>query len=76
MRGYLPDAQRGVHEVNLGWHPKAEDLLWTPENQEAKVSKMGGRNVRYKRGFKGARVREFKRLLAEKLPYCEVRYAF
>ncbi len=66
----------GLHEVNLGWHPKAEDLLWTPENQEAKVSKMGGRNVRYKRGFKGARVREFRRLLEERLPYCEVRYAF
>ena len=66
----------GLHEVNLGWHPKAEDLLWTPENQEGKTSKMGGKNVRYKRGFKGARVREFKALLGEKLPYCEVRYAF
>ena len=66
----------GLHEVNSRWHPKAEDLLWTPENQEAKVSKMGGKNVRYKRGYKGARVREFKRLLAERLPYCEVRYAF
>ena len=66
----------GLHEVNLGWHPKAEDLLWTPENQEGKVSKMGGRNVRYKRGYKGARVRELKRLLEERLPYCEVRYAF
>lgn len=65
-----------LHEVNLGWHPKAEELLWTPDNQEAKVSKMGGKNVRYKRGFKGERVREFKTLLKEKLPYCEVRYAF
>ena len=65
-----------LHEVNLGWHPKAEALLWTPDNQEAKVSKMGGKNVRYKRGFKGERVREFKTLLKEKLPYCDVRYAF
>lgn len=65
-----------LHEVNLGWHPKAEALLWTPENQESKVSKMGGDNVRYQRGFKGAQVAKLKTLLAQKLPYCRVRYAF
>ena len=65
-----------LHEVNLGWHPKAEALLWTPDTQEAKTSQMGGDNVRYKRGFKGAQVRALRELLATKLPYCEVRYAF
>ena len=65
-----------LHEVNLGWHPKAEELLWTPHNQETKVSQTGGNNVRYRRGFKGKKVAEFKTLLAERLPYCEVRYAF
>ena len=65
-----------LHEVNLGWHPKAEALLWTPDTQEAKTSQMGGDNVRYKRGFKGAQVQKFRALLAKKLPYCEVRYAF
>ena len=65
-----------LHEVNLGWHPRAEALLWTPETQEAKTSQMGGDNVRYRRGFKGAQVQKFRTLLAQKLPYCGVRYAF
>ena len=65
-----------MHEVNLGWHPRAEELLWTPEIQEVKRSQTGGFNVRYKRGFKGARVRELTDLMAERLPYCEARYAF
>lgn len=65
-----------LHEVNLKWHPKAEELLWTPENQESKQSQMGGENVRYKSGFKGRNVRAFRELLARHLPYCMVRYAF
>ena len=65
-----------LHEVNLGWHPKAEQLLWTPETQEAKVSQRGGHNVRYRTGFKGRMVRAFTDLLAERMPYCRVRYAF
>ena len=65
-----------LHEVNLGWHPKAEELLWTPHNQEAKTSQMGGDNVRYRSGFKGRQVRLLKDLMAEVVPYCTVRYAF
>ncbi|WP_233585097.1 hypothetical protein [Corallococcus sp. CA054B] len=66
----------GLHEVNLGWHPKAEELLWRPEIQETKVSQGGGVNVRYRTGFKGRHVAEFQALLAKHLPYCRVRYAF
>ena len=66
----------GLHEVNLGWHPRAEELLWTPETQEAKVSQRGGRNVRYRTGFKGRSVKTFTDLLADRMPYCRVRYAF
>ena len=65
-----------LHEVNLRWHPKAEDLLWTPEWQEAKVSQNGQANVRYRRDMKRQMVAVFRRLLAEELPYCRVRYAF
>jgi hypothetical protein len=65
-----------LHEVNLGWHPRAEELLWTPEIQEAKVSQRGGRNVRYRTGFKGRAVKAFTDLLASRMPYCRVRYAF
>ena len=65
-----------LHEVNLGWHPKAEDLLWTPGLQERKVSENGAANVRYARGKKSKMVKLFKAMLAEGLPYCTVRYAF
>jgi spore photoproduct lyase len=66
----------GLHDVNLGWHPKAEDLLWRPDIQEAKVSEGGGTNLRYRTGWKGRWLARFKALLAETLPYCTVRYAF
>ena len=66
----------GLHEVNLGWHPRAESLLWRPDLQEAKESEQGGTNVRYRAGLKGRVVAEFRALLAERLPYCPVRYAF
>lgn len=66
----------GLHEVNLGWHPKAEALLWRPDIQETKRSEGGGDNLRYRTGWKGKWLTRFKALLAEHLPYCRVRYAF
>lgn len=65
-----------LHEVNLGWHPKAEEVLWRPEIQEVKISETGGRNVRYKRGFKKSLVDELLDLIERKMPYCKIRYAF
>ena len=65
-----------LHEVNMGWHPQAETLLWRPDLQEQKTSQAGGRNVRYRRGFKGQLVRQFEALLHQEMPYCTVRYAF
>ncbi|WP_432521488.1 spore photoproduct lyase family protein [Kineococcus sp. SYSU DK006] len=65
-----------LHEVNLGWHPRAEDLLWRPAMQEAKRSEGGGTNVRYRAGDKGRYVRELLDLIAERAPYLHVRYAF
>ena len=65
-----------LHEVNLLWHPKAEDWLWTPDIQETKTSEGGGVNLRYRAGWKGRWLSRFKALLAEVMPYCEVRYAF
>jgi spore photoproduct lyase len=66
----------GLHEVNLGWHPRAEELLWTPATQEPKRSQTGGWNVRYRRGWKGARVRELLALIERRTPWLRVRYAF
>jgi len=65
-----------LHEVNLGWHPKAEEVLWRPELQQAKWSQTGGRNVRYRTGAKGRYVAALTDLIAERLPSCRVRYAF
>ena len=65
-----------LHEVNLGWHPRAEELLWTPTTQEPKRSQTGGWNVRYRRGWKGARVRELLDLIERRTPWLRVRYAF
>ncbi len=65
-----------LHEVNLRWHPRAEELLWVPHLQEAKVSETGGRNVRYRRGLKGELLEQFRALMAERLPGCPIRYAF
>ena len=65
-----------LHEVNLGWHPKGEELLWRPELQETKFSQTGGRNLRYKRGFKSNIVAEFCDLLRTCLPECTITIRF
>lgn len=66
----------GLHEVNLAWHPKAEELLWRPDIQEEKRSESGGVNLRYRTGWKGRWLGRFQELLASRMPYCRVRYAF
>ena len=65
-----------LHEVNLGWHPKAEELLWRPDLQEAKRSQSGGDNVRYRVGAKGRYVSDLTDLVGRVLPECRIRYAF
>ncbi|WP_458095658.1 spore photoproduct lyase family protein [Roseomonas sp. WA12] len=66
----------GLHEINLAWHPKAEELLWRPDIQEEKRSESGGVNLRYRTGWKGRWLGRFQDLLAARMPYCRVRYAF
>ncbi len=67
----------GLHRVNLRWHPKGEEILWRPDLQEHKVSQVSGERVlRYKKDLKRPLVSDFKALLAERMPYCRVRYAF
>ncbi|MFI9535955.1 spore photoproduct lyase family protein [Nocardia fusca] len=65
-----------LHEVNLGWHPKAEDLLWQPPVQQAKRSGSGMWNVRYRNTVKAAGVATLTGLIAERTPWLTVRYAF
>ncbi|HEX8550399.1 MAG TPA: spore photoproduct lyase family protein [Abditibacteriaceae bacterium] len=72
---FLTHSQR-LHEVNVQWHPRAEELLWTPFNQELKTGENGDSISRYRHGYKGAQVRALSDLIDEILPECRVRYAF
>jgi spore photoproduct lyase len=65
-----------LHEVNLNWHPSAEEVLWKPELQQVKYSQTGGRNVRYKNNLKRELVSELVNAVKEQIPYCQIRYAF
>ncbi|RFZ85060.1 spore photoproduct lyase family protein [Mucilaginibacter terrenus] len=67
---------QGLHDVNLLWHPKAEEVLWRPDIQQVKYSQSGQRNVRYKNNLKRELVDELVALCAEMIPYCTIRYAF
>ena len=68
---------RELHEVNLRWHPKGEEVLWRPDLQEHKTSQASGERVlRYERNLKRGLVRELRALILEKMPYCGIRYAF
>ena len=66
----------GLHQVNLGWHPRAEDVLWTPEVQERKRSEYGQDNVRYRARWKQIWVQRFRDLVAAETPWLRIRYAF
>jgi len=65
-----------LHEVNLGWHPKAEDLLWTPGMQEDKVSQNGQPNIRYRSGAKRVMLDRLLSIIAAEAPWMRIRYAF
>ncbi len=67
---------RDLHEVNLGWHPTAEDALWRPDLQQAKRSQTGMWNVRYRNDVKREGVRAVTDLIAAHAPWLRVRYAF
>ncbi|MFJ9038134.1 spore photoproduct lyase family protein [Streptomyces sp. NPDC102406] len=65
-----------LHEVNLGWHPRAEELLWQPDLQETKRSQNGALNVRYALEVKRQALTRLHELVAEHAPWLRIRYAF
>jgi spore photoproduct lyase family protein len=67
---------RSLHEVNLGWHPRAEDLLWQPDIQETKRSQNGALNVRYALETKQRALARLRDLLERHAPWLRIRYAF
>jgi len=69
------DAQ--LHDVNMRWHPQAEELLWRPEWQEEKTAQISGdRVLRYRLRIKQPAVRQLCELLEATVPGCAIRYAF
>ncbi|MCW1099537.1 spore photoproduct lyase family protein [Streptomyces sp. RS2] len=67
---------RDLHEVNTGWHPRAEEVLWRPEIQQAKRSENGALNVRYRADVKAGAVARLRALVADRAPWLRIRYAF
>jgi spore photoproduct lyase family protein len=67
---------RDLHQVNLGWHPRAEELLWRPDLQQPKRSQNGSWNVRYRNDVKRAGVARVQELVAALAPWLRIRYAF
>ncbi|MEV0253902.1 spore photoproduct lyase family protein [Streptomyces sp. NPDC050732] len=67
---------QALHEVNLGWHPRAEEVLWQPDIQETKRSQNGALNVRYSLDVKQRSLARLRELLAARAPWLRVRYAF
>ncbi|MEV6677502.1 spore photoproduct lyase family protein [Streptomyces erythrochromogenes] len=67
---------KDLHELNLGWHPRAEDVLWQPRLQEPKRSQNGSWNVRYRGDVKAGAVAAMRGLVAAHAPWLRIRYAF
>ncbi|WP_404961629.1 spore photoproduct lyase family protein [Streptomyces sp. 147326] len=67
---------RDLHELNLAWHPRAEDMLWRPDLQQAKRSENGSWNVRYRNRDKAEAVDTMRRLVTFHAPWLRIRYAF
>ncbi|MEV0748789.1 spore photoproduct lyase family protein [Streptomyces sp. NPDC050273] len=65
-----------LHKVNLGWHPRAEEVLWQPAAQETKRSQNGAINVRYSLEIKRQSLTRIQQLLSAHAPWLRVRYAF
>jgi spore photoproduct lyase len=64
------------HTYNLLNNISGEDMLWTPEIQEDKISGNGEKNIRYKHVLKREYVNQFKALHEILIPWCTIRYIF
>jgi hypothetical protein len=64
------------HLYNLEKNIPGEELLWTPEIQESKISQYGGRNVRYKHHLKAEYIKEFREIHRNLIPWNIIRYCF
>lgn len=64
------------HLYNLENNIPGEELMWTPEIQEAKISQYGGKNVRYQHFRKTEYIKQFTELHDKIIPWNKIRYIF
>lgn len=64
------------HYYNLDNKLMGEDLLWTPEIQENKLSQYGGENIRYNHILKENYINEFKKIHRKIISWNIIRYIF
>ena len=88
MRDYVDYKDEVLAEVIFLTHNKdkhlynelnnipGEELLWRPDIQETKTSSYGGKNLRYKIGFKSKYIQKFKQLHNSIIPWNTIRYIF
>lgn len=67
---------KNKHTYNLNNNLKGESLLWTPHNQESKISNYGGYNIRYKHNLKDSYIKEWVKLHDSVIPWNIIRYCF
>ena len=64
------------HLYNIENQLPGEDLLWSPDIQEDKVSQYGGENIRYKHDLKSKYIEEWKAIHEKVIPWNTIRYIF
>ena len=64
------------HHYNVNAGLTGEELLWTPENQESKISQYGGDNIRYKHDLKRDYINQWTELHNKVINWNTIRYCF
>jgi spore photoproduct lyase len=64
------------HKYNLANKLTGEELLWTPDIQESKISQYGGDNIRYKHNLKSNYIKEWVEIHNSIIPWNTIRYIF
>jgi len=64
------------HKYNLSNKLTGEELLWTPDIQESKISQYGGDNIRYKHNLKSNYIKEWVEIHNSIIPWNTIRYIF
>jgi spore photoproduct lyase len=64
------------HHYNVNAGLTGEELLWTPENQESKISQYGGDNIRYKHDLKRDYINQWIELHNKVINWNTIRYIF